>query len=87
MPVVSIEFPILDVTGLLIGRGPREGLPPAQAPAPFPSPALQVIRAPMLNKKIVRCVAYSEDGKTLASGSADATIKVWNVQTGKELKR
>jgi WD40 repeat protein len=28
-------------------------------------------------------VAYSPDGKTLASGSYDKTIKLWDVATGK----
>ena len=32
----------------------------------------------------VYCVAYSPDGKTLASGSVDKTIKLWSVATGKE---
>jgi len=32
----------------------------------------------------VASVAFSPNGKTLASGSYDGTIKLWNVATGKE---
>ncbi|MHC5918202.1 MAG: WD40 repeat domain-containing protein, partial [Nostoc sp.] len=32
------------------------------------------------------CVACSTDGQTLASGSADTTIRLWDIHTGECLK-
>ncbi|MBD2562121.1 hypothetical protein H6G95_16140 [Nostoc linckia FACHB-391] len=34
-------------------------------------------------KDAVISVAINPDGETLVSGSADKTIKIWNLQTGK----
>jgi RNA polymerase sigma factor (sigma-70 family) len=39
------------------------------------------------HKNNVHCLAYSADGKFLASGSSDKTIRLWDVTTGKELRR
>ena len=33
----------------------------------------------------VNSVAFSPDGKTIASGSSDNTIKLWNAETGQQL--
>jgi WD40 repeat protein len=38
------------------------------------------------HSNIVFSVAFSPDGKTLASGSVDNTIKIWEVSSGQELK-
>ncbi|MTJ48802.1 WD40 repeat domain-containing protein [Dolichospermum sp. UHCC 0259] len=34
----------------------------------------------------VNSVSFSSDGKTLASGSSDETIKLWNVETGDKIR-
>ena len=38
------------------------------------------------HKYAVVSVAYSPDGKTLASGSLDSSIRIWNLKTGKTLR-
>src|ERR1700726_2617232 len=42
------------------------------------------LRDTLLGPSMVTSVAYSPDGKTLASGSTDQTITLWDVATGKE---
>src|SRR5947207_3310590 len=35
---------------------------------------------------VVNSLNFSPDGHILASGSADSTVKIWDVQSGKEIK-
>jgi WD40 repeat protein len=39
------------------------------------------------HEKTVRSVNFSSDGKRLASGSEDGTARVWDVASGKEIRR
>jgi WD40 repeat protein len=52
-------------------------------------PFLQSLPIPFLwlggHSDTVKSVTFSPDGKTLASGSLDKTIKLWDVASGKEL--
>ncbi len=64
----------------------------------YPSPlanqslrhALELMPKPlttMLHQDSVSAVSFSPDGQTLASGSRDKTVRVWDRATGKELQR
>ena len=44
------------------------------------------LRSLIGHSDFVNCVAFSADGKILASGSSDRTVKIWNPNTGELLR-
>ncbi len=62
---------------------------PTPKPAPPPTPKLQnwrLVHTLKGHSNSVQSVAISPNGKTLASGSDDKTIKLWNLTTGQQLR-
>lgn len=72
----------------LFFNGPRAAAPRAKVEAK--ESALQKGKV-LKHEEIPLCVAFSPDGKTLASGGfagvADRPVRLWNLSTGKQLRR
>jgi RNA polymerase sigma factor (sigma-70 family) len=68
------------------------GEPGHQRPAHVPTPVnfrkeVGDVRSFHGHTAPVLCVAFSSDGRRILSSSMDATVRLWDVETGKELRR
>ena len=60
--------------------------PSGQAAAPPLPPGVKLLRTLEGHKDVVLSVAFDPQGETLASGSDDDTVKLWEARSGKLLR-
>jgi WD40 repeat protein len=67
-------------------KEPPAKLDPAKDEKGPPAKAGPAVPKPFTHTDVVRSVAFSPNGKILASGSADQTVKLWDTVMGQELR-
>ncbi|MBL8794373.1 MAG: serine/threonine protein kinase [Planctomycetia bacterium] len=65
---------------------PRERFWAAAPSARVPEPRSNQVRSFTGHEDAVTCLAFSPDGQWAASGSADRTIRLWEVASGREVR-
>lgn len=83
LPVICQNPAQPSATWLRVPDGKKETPPPPDWVMPVPEKETwQCARTIAGHSDIIRTVAISPDGKTLATGSLDKTVKLWNLDTG-----